>query len=418
MSLSLEHEGNKSTAKTKFLCRALSTGTHALSAIALRYLMKEISCGSIRFILPDGREIECFGPVSGPDAVVQFQSYFGVTRLLFGGYMGLGEGFIAGTWSTPSLRTLFRFGIANQEAFRKRLGGSSIARVIRKALRFVQRNSVSGSRRNIAFHYDLGNEFYKAWLDPSMTYSSGIFIDNSQTLNDAQREKCKRIVDKLEIKAHHNILEIGCGWGSLAEYIATETGAHVTAITISKEQHTFTVQRIKKAGLQDKVTVEMRDYRDVAGSYDRIVSVEMLEAVGEQNWWTFFNKINECLAHDGQAMLQVITVPDSRFQAYRKKSDIIQQRIFPGGMLLSPGEMKRQSGASGMTIKDTFYFGQSYGMTLDRWHDHFEQNWTGIKSLGFDEQFRRLWSYYLNYTAAGFHAGTINVGQFLIEKAR
>jgi cyclopropane-fatty-acyl-phospholipid synthase len=378
--------------------------------------MRGVQTGSIVFVLPDGREIRCRSDRSGPGAIMQFQSWSGIFRLFFGGYMGLGEGYLEDDWTTPSLRTVFQFGLANQESLKKQLSGTLPVRIVSRLMRLKRRNSVSGSRRNIAYHYDLGNAFYETWLDATMTYSSGLHVEAAKTLEEAQIAKYRRIVDRLQIGPDHRVLEIGCGWGGFAEFAARETGAFVTAITISQEQYDYAVERIARAGLQDRVDIQLRDYRDVTGQYDRVVSIEMLEAVGESYWPDYFHIVNQSLAPQGRAMVQVITVPDARFDNYRRKSDFIQRHIFPGGMLLSPGEMERQSETAGLVVEDAFYFGQSYGFTLDQWHDRFEQNWANIEKQGFDERFRRLWSYYLNYTAAGFHAGTIDVGQFLLTR--
>jgi cyclopropane-fatty-acyl-phospholipid synthase len=418
MSLSLDNGVAKQAPKHALHRRLPARAFHSISAFLLRRLTLGLEAGSIVFIMPDGREVHCRGRRDGPDAVMHFGSYAGIFRLCFGGYIGLGEGYVAGDWSTPSLRNVFQFGLANQESLQKRLSGTLAVLLLSKVLRVVHRNSISGSQRNIAFHYDLGNAFYERWLDPSMTYSSGIFDSETSTLEEAQVAKYRRIVDSLEIESHHRILEIGCGWGGFAEFVARETGALVTAITVSQEQYDYAVNRIARAGLQDRVDVQLKDYRALTGQYDRVVSIEMLEAVGEPYWPEYFRILNDSLAPDGQAMIQVITVPDHRFDFYRSESDFVQRHIFPGGMLISPGEMDRQSEAAGLLVKEASFFGRSYGRTLDQWHDRFSSEWPHIEALGFDGRFRRLWSYYLNYTAAGFHAGTINVGQFLLIKSR
>ena len=418
MSLSLERSVGKPASKLALHRRFLSWMIHSISSSLLHRLIHGLESGSIVFILPDGRQIICRAAQNGPEAVMHFQSYSGIFRLFFGGYMGLGEGYLAGAWATPSLRALFQFGIANQEPLKQQLSGKAPARLLQKLLRFAERNSRAGSRRNVAYHYDLGNAFYKTWLDKTMTYSSGLFQSKTITLEQAQIAKYRRIVEALQIESHHQVLEIGCGWGGFAEFVAQETGAAVTAITISREQHDYAAERIARAGLQDRVDIQLRDYRDLSGRYDRVVSIEMLEAVGEAYWADYFRIVKQSLADDGQAMVQVITVPDTRFDNYRRKSDFIQRHIFPGGMLLSPGEMDRQSAGAGLMINDAFFFGGSYGETLDRWHDRFAERWQDIEGQGFDDRFRRLWSYYLTYTAAGFHAGTIDVGQFLLTKSR
>ncbi|MFT5438945.1 MAG: cyclopropane-fatty-acyl-phospholipid synthase [Alphaproteobacteria bacterium] len=418
MTLSLDNGVAKQSPKFAALRWLPARAFHSISAYLLSRLTLGLEAGSIMFIMPDGRELHCRGQREGADAVMRFHSYAGIFRLCFGGYIGLGEGYVAGDWSTPSLRTVFQFGLANQESLEKRLSGKVAVRLLSKVLRIVHSNSMSGSRRNIAYHYDLGNAFYERWLDPSMTYSSGIFGTETTLLEEAQAAKYRRIVESLNIESHHRILEIGCGWGGFAEFVARETGASVTAITVSQEQYDYTVNRIARAGLQDQVDIQLKDYRALSGQYDRVVSIEMLEAVGETYWPGYFRIVNESLTEDGQAIIQVITVADERFDYYRSESDFVQRHIFPGGMLLSPGEMDRQSQAAGMVVKDAFFFGSSYGCTLDHWYDRFSGNWSHIETLGFDYRFCRLWSYYLNYTAAGFHAGTIDVGQFLLTKSR
>lgn len=413
MALTLDDDVVEQTTKRKTGWRL----TGRLMGRLLQGLMADLEFGSIRFILPGGRDVTCRGDEPGPNAVMQFGSYAGVLRLVFSGYVGLGEGYLAGDWSSPSIRTLFQFGIANQNGLRKRLSGKAPVRLLNRILRLMRKNSQSGSRRNIAHHYDLGNAFYETWLDSSMTYSSGLFAGSHDgTLEQAQAAKYRKIVDTLRIKPGDRVLEIGCGWGGFAEFAARGTGASVTAITISKEQYDYAVDRIARAGLTESVEIRLCDYRDLSGQFDHIVSIEMLEAVGEAYWPDYFQTLRQSLTDDGRAVVQVITVPDDRFENYRSKTDFIQRYIFPGGMLLSPGEMERQAESAGLGLKGAFYFGGSYAKTLDAWYDRFDENWSAVEALGFDDRFRRLWEYYLNYTAAGFHAGTIDVGQFVLTK--
>ena len=418
MSLRLEPSPGHSSSKKVRNIPVISWVIHTLCAFLLERLMKGLDAGRIRFIFPDGREIECWGKQRGPNADIQFHSYAGIFRLAFGGYTGLGEGYLAADWSTTSLRSIFQFGITNQESLRKRLAGAAPVLLLRKFLRFTERNTQKGSKRNIAHHYDLGNAFYEEWLDPSMTYSSALFEPDVKDLQDAQHAKYRRIVDQLDIQPHHRVLEIGCGWGGFAEFAAKETGASVTGITISREQFEYATDRIARAGLKERVQIELIDYREVSGEFDRVVSIEMLEAVGEAYWPDYFRVVSNSLKDDGKAMIQVITVPNDRFENYRRKSDFIQRYIFPGGMLISPDEMTNQASETGLTLDDTYFFGSSYGHTLDLWQDRFTERWTEIEKQGFDDRFRRLWEYYLNYTSAGFHAVTINVGQFHLTKTR
>lgn len=418
MSLRLEPSSENSSLKKSRNIPVVSWIIHSVCQFLLERLMRDLDAGRIRFVFPDGREIECLGVQRGPNADLKFHSYAGIFRLAFGGYTGLGEGYLAADWSTTSLRNLFQFGITNQDSLRKRLAGAAPVLLLRKFLRFTERNTQTGSKRNIAYHYDLGNAFYENWLDPSMTYSSALFEPGVKDLQDAQQAKYRRIVDQLDIQPHHRVLEIGCGWGGFAEFAARETGASITAITISQEQFDYATKRIANAGLQGRVQIELIDYRKVSGEFDRVVSIEMLEAVGEAYWPDYFRVVSNSLKIDGRAMIQVITVPDERFENYRRKTDFIQRYIFPGGMLISPGEMANQANETGLTIADAYFFGRSYGHTLDLWYDRFSERWTQIENQGFDDRFRRLWEYYLNYTSAGFHAGTISVGQFLLTKNR
>jgi cyclopropane-fatty-acyl-phospholipid synthase len=250
MSLSLDNGVAEQAPNIALHQRLLARAFRIVSAFLLRRLMLGLETGSIVFILPGDHEIHCPTGRNGPDAVMRFHSFAGIFRLCFGGYIGLGEGYVAGDWSTPSLRTVFGFGLANRESLQRRLSGTVVVRLTSAVLRITHRNSVSGSRRNIAYHYDLGNAFYEYWLDPSMTYSSGIFETETFTLEEAQVAKYRRIIDKLHLEPHHRVLEIGCGWGGFAEFVARETGASVTAITVSQEQYDYAVNRIARAGLR------------------------------------------------------------------------------------------------------------------------------------------------------------------------
>jgi len=382
----------------------------------LRRLAGSVERGSITFVFRDASELRVAGAHAGPHAVLHINKLRAVTRLLVDGYVGLAEGYLAEDWGTPSLEHLFDFGTANMGPLDQSLTGSNLSRLLHKGVGYLRRNSPVGSKRNIARHYDLGNRFFREWLDPSMAYSAALFETQGESLAEAQINKFRRIVRELEIGAGHRVLEIGCGWGGLATFIARETGAHVTAITISQEQFACARDRVAEAGLEALVDVQLRDYRDVVGTFDRIVSVEMLEAVGERYWSTYFDIVSRCLAPRGSAMIQVITVADERFAYYRHSVDFIQKYIFPGGMLLSPGMIRRHAEAAGLGYADALFFGESYARTLDIWHAAFQERWPAIETMGFDRRFKRMWEYYLAYTAAGFRAGSINVGQFRLTK--
>jgi len=383
----------------------------------LRQLTATLQGGRVTFVLSSGRQIQCDSGVAGPEAILYLHSLNALRRLLTAGYIGLAEGYMAAEWSTPSLRQLFDFGTANETCLNQTLKGNWAVRLAHMATHRYRRNSRRGSRKNITRHYDLGNAFFSRWLDPSMTYSAALFRkDGAETLLEAQNSKYQRIITELGIETHHRVLEIGCGWGGFAEKCASETGAHVTAITVSPEQKKYAAERLETAGLTDRTDVQLRDYRDVDGQFDRIVSIEMLEAVGEAYWPTYFGVLANRLKSGGRAMVQVITVPDAGFDSYRNGVDFIQRHIFPGGMLLSPGKIEENALAAGLEIGDEFYFGGDYARTLDAWADTFQKQWPQIVAHGFDDRFKRTWEYYLGYSAAGFRAGKIDLGQFCFSK--
>ena len=277
-------------------------------------------------------------------------------------------------------------------------------------------NSRKGSRRNISQHYDLGNNFYRRWLDESLTYSSAIFDRPDEPLVTAQSNKYRHLSQMANVRPGQHVLEIGCGWGGFASYLAKEHDCKVTAVTISNEQYDFARQRIQADGLNEKVEILRRDYRDIEGSFDRVVSIEMLEAVGLRYWPVFFEKLRNSLKPGGIAALQVITIADHAWDDYSKNTEFIQRHIFPGGMLPSPEIIAQQSARAGLNYQEDKDFGWHYGETLRRWRDSFDAAWPSIAPLGFDEHFRRLWTYYLAYCEAGFNVGRIDVKQFALQR--
>lgn len=372
--------------------------------------------GGITLITPDGSLISHAGVEPGPAATVAIHRWRALRRLLTRGGIGLAEGYMDGDWTTPDLTAVVEFGVRNAEALSGRLAGNWLAKGLAALRHRLRANSRSGSRRNIAYHYDLGNAFYGEWLDETMTYSSALFTAPGLDLGDAQREKYRRIVDTLGIRPGDQVLEIGCGWGGFAQFAAQVAGARVTAITISAEQAHFARERMRAAGLDDRVDIRFIDYRDVSGTFDKIVSIEMLEAVGEEHWPAYFRTLHDRLKPGGAALVQVITVPDERFATYRRRVDFIQRYIFPGGMLLSPGRIRAAGAAAGLALREIHAFGQSYAETLRRWNEHFQARWDRIRALGFDERFRRMWTYYLNSCEACFRGGATDVGQFLLVR--
>lgn len=382
----------------------------------LQRLTQGCQAGRVTVRFADGRVVRCGGDGAGPQAIIEIHRLRALRRLLAGGFLGLAEGYMAGDWSTPSLGDVLDFGAANAAALNRTLTGGRWHRATHALMHFARRNSRTGSRRNIARHYDLGNDFYAAWLDPGMTYSAALFEAPGQTLDQAQAAKNRRILDVLALGPGDHILEIGCGWGGFAEFAAREAGAKVTAITISKAQHDYARARIGAAGLGEHVDVRLADYRDVTGRFDRVVSIEMLEAVGEAYWPRFFATVSARLRPGGSALLQAITVPDQRFSGYRKTVDFIQKYIFPGGMLPCPGIIRAEAARAGLAHAGDFCFGASYARTLDHWRTGFHGRWPAIAVQGFDRRFKRMWDYYLASTAAGFRAGIIDVGQYHLVK--
>ena len=348
--------------------------------------------------------------------VIRSRAFF---RAIAGGAMGLARSYVDGDWETPDLSAVLNLAAINQEDFRRRRGNSPLVNALNRVRYFRHRrrkNSLSGSQRNIAQHYDLGNNFYNLWLDRSMNYSAGLFLGGANDLAMAQEAKCRRLAEALNIRPGMRVLEIGCGWGGFAEMVARDFDCHVTAVTISKAQYEYACERIARNGLSDKVDVRFQDYRDLNGQYDRIASIEMFEAVGEKYWPTFMKKISDCLSRDGLIGLQVITIEEGRYERYRRSADFIQHYIFPGGMLPSEKVLQATLSAADLELKNRFAFGASYAETLFCWRNRFEEAWEEISSLGFDAPFRRVWRYYLAYCEAGFRSGSLDVGQYVIAK--
>lgn len=372
--------------------------------------------GRLEVRLRDGRCFIVNSCEPGPHGVIEVINDRFARRLLFGGGIGFAEGYLEGEWTTPDLRSLLALAAENNPHLGESLRGQRTMRLLQNIGHALRRNSRRGSRRNIEHHYDLGNAFYETWLDRSMTYSSAIFEGHDKPLEEAQIAKYRSLAELSRIKPDHNVLEVGSGWGGFAEYAAKEIGCHITGITISREQFDYASQRAFEEGIADKVTFELRDYRDVEGRFDRVASIEMFEAVGEEYWPAFFGKIRETLKPGGFAGLQVITIAEHAFEGYRRGTDFIQRYIFPGGVLPSKTALAREIEGAGLSWRETFAFGQDYAKTLARWHARFEEAWPQIAELGFDDRFRRMWSYYLAYCEAGFRSGNTDVIQMTVAR--
>ncbi len=396
----------------------LASLTAAMPAVlrgALAYGTR-IERGSLTVSLPNGESYLFRGARSGPDAVFQVKDFAFARRLALGGDIGFAEAYLNGEWDTPNLARFLELFATNYSAIETMLAGKPLARLWQILRHFLNRNTRAGSRRNIHAHYDLGNRFYSSWLDESMTYSSGIYAPGDNDLMSAQTRKYRELAEKTGIRAGDRVLEIGCGWGGFAEFAAAEIGARVTGLTISKEQYDFAVARIAKAGLNDRVEIKLLDYRDEGGTYDRIASIEMFEAVGEQYWPTYFQQVRDRLRDGGTAGLQVITIRDESFRFYKREMDFIRAYIFPGGMLPTPTHMRDLGRKFGVPMVNEREFGLDYAQTLADWRDRFRIAWPHLMPLGFDERFRRMWEYYLAYCEAGFRSGNIDVRQMVFAK--
>lgn len=368
-------------------------------------------------LLPDGERLSAHGAAGDrPHGVLQLHRWGALRRLLLGGSIGLAEAYIDGDWDSPDLPALLEIGVHNEPAFGAAVEGLAPIRLLHRLRHLLRRNTRRGSRANITRHYDLGNDFYAAWLDQDMTYSSALFTSSEQPLQDAQQAKYRRLAEQLDLRPGLHLLEIGCGWGTFAVQVAARYGCRVTALTLSAAQAAFTRERVRAVGLDDQVEVRIEDYRDVRGQYDRIASIEMFEAVGEAYWPAFFAAVRDRLRAGGVAGLQVITIDDERFESYRRNADFIQTHIFPGGMLPSPSVLAGRIADAGLRVVDRFRFGESYAVTLARWQERFQSAWPQIGRLGYDEHFKRTWEYYLAYCEAGFRAGSIDVWQLRIDK--
>lgn len=377
---------------------------------------QKIKSGRLEIILPDGRIFEATGAHPGPIAVLHVHNDDLFARLIRDGYLGFSEAYLDGWWSTPDLQSFMDLVNSDNDDMYNGYPGQSLVQLYEKLRFWLQRNHRAQARKNISYHYDLGNEFYGLWLDETMTYSSALFETGQESLESAQTAKYKQMVDEMGARPGDHILEIGCGWGGFAEYAARERGLSVTCLTISEEQFKFAVDRIEKAGLSDHVTFKLQDYRDEEGLYDGVVSIEMFEAVGEKYWPVYFDRLKERLKPGKSATLQVITVDDKRWEVYRNDVDFIQKYIFPGGMLPSPSALKAEVVRAGLGVEKTVEFGQSYAITLKRWHETFNEKWDQISALGFDDRFRRMWNYYLTSCAAAFETANCDVTQITVKR--
>lgn len=389
----------------------LSGDASGLRLAPLRRLLSRVRAGRLLLILPDGARLQAQGAAPGPSAELRLHRWRPWLRLLLQGDLGLAWSYRDGDWSTPDLLALLSFGLANEAALDGAIAAPAPARWLARLLHRLNANTRRGSRHNIAAHYDLGNRFYERWLDGSMLYSSALYEGPADPLEAAQARRLERILALLDVRPGQRVLEIGCGWGTLAATLARR-GAEVVGVTLSAEQLAFARERAAAWGVADRVDLRLQDYRDVEGRYDRVVSIEMIEAVGEAYWPVYFATLRERLKPGGVAVLQAITIDERRFERYRDNPDFIQRCIFPGGMLPSPERMAQQARQAGLRLSTELRFGHSYARTLADWRRRFQADWPAIEAQGFDARFKRLWEYYLGYCEAGFLAGRVDVGLY------
>ena len=357
------------------------------------------------------------GVLPGPSAQIRLLKKKCLDDFFLKGDLGWAESYIESNWESSNLSDFLEWGAKNFHEFSKYIRGKWFIILYLRLKHYLNRNSKIGSKKNISFHYDLGNSFYEKWLDKSMTYSSGMFKKESDDLYNAQLNKYRNLAKITDIKNNDKVLEVGCGWGGFSCFLAKNFSADVTAITISKKQYEKVKEKVFKEKLTEKINVKLTDYREIKGLYDKIVSIEMFEAVGEKYWSKYFEVLGSNLKYNGAIGLQTITIEDKFFKKYRKFPDFIQTYIFPGGMLPSIEEMSKVLKSKGLSIEKKQMFGNDYAKTLKMWSKSFENSWENIKKEGFNDAFRRMWRYYLGYCEGGFKSGNINVGQFLIKKS-
>jgi len=379
-------------------------------------LAKRMKNGRLDFVLPDGRRFRAEGLNPGPMAEIHVREPDVFARLIREGDLGFCEAYLENGWATPDLQAVMDVVQAGNNEVLDGFPGFALVRGYERLRFWLHGNSRRQARKNIAAHYDLGNAFYRLWLDDSMTYSSALFRSGQESLETAQEAKYASLVDRMGVAPGDHVLEIGCGWGGFAEYAAARRGLRVTCLTISQAQFDFATARIKAAGLAERVTIKLQDYRDERGVYDGIASIEMFEAVGEKYWPLYFATLRERLKPGRQATLQIITIGDDRFALYRRSVDFIQKYIFPGGMLPSPSALRAEIARAGLVFQHSVEFGQSYSQTLRRWYDTFNARWPQVQAMGFDDRFRRMWNLYLTSCAGAFQGGNCDVTQLTVKR--
>ncbi len=373
--------------------------------------LDHLDTGTLELTTPDGKTRVFEGKNPGESANIELRDWRVVSNMVRKGDIGFAEDYRAGNWETDNLTALATIGLINRRALDRLVTGNNFSRTLSMLSYLLRLNSLKGSKKNIHAHYDLGNDFYKLWLDPSMTYSAAIYKNQSESLEQAQHNKYDRILDCLD-QSSGSLLEVGCGWGGFAERAQDKGDFGIKGVTLSEEQHGYATDR-----LGNKADIVLEDYRHQHGKFDNIVSIEMFEAVGERYWPTYFNKIGDLLSKNGKAVIQTITMNEQDFPRYRRGGDFIRSYIFPGGMLPSPSRFREEAAKAGLKTGNEFAFGQDYGKTLEIWLQDFDAKYDEVKALGFDEGFIRLWRFYLAACIAGFRTGRTDVMQMELSHA-
>ncbi len=372
--------------------------------------------GEIEVNFPSGKTSVYKGIYKGYKAHIKINNYRFFKKLLKKGSVGFAESYMDKDFESNNLSNLLLFAHQNELSYLKKKNAKWIYNFFIKLGHYLNQNTKKGSKKNISSHYDLGNNFYKYWLDESMTYSSALFKNDQDDLNKAQLNKYIGIAEPLQLNECSKLLEIGCGWGGFSTFVAKRYGTKVKAITISEEQYNFASEKISKEGLNEKITIEMRDYRDIQEKYTNIVSIEMFEAVGKEYWLQFFEKIKNSLNDNGLATMQIITIDETKANYYQNNPDFIQQYIFPGGVLPSKNQLINITRLIGLKFNEYKSFNTSYAKTLEIWNKRFQDSWNHISEQGFSLRFKRMWEYYFCYCQAGFVSGSTDVSQFLLKK--
>jgi cyclopropane-fatty-acyl-phospholipid synthase len=396
---------------------ATSALPRGLAARTFFRVLSRLSAGRLAVTTPDGNCRVFAGADPGPVADLEIRDWKAVGRIVRGAEIGVAECWRDGLIATSDMTAFLELCVANEKALAEVFYGNPVVALFFRISHLLRANTRAGSRKNIHAHYDLGNAFYRLWLDRTMTYSSGLFTEgHADTLEAAQEAKYERMLETLGVTAGHHVLEIGCGWGGFAEYAARTRGCRVTGITISRAQLDYAQERIRAAGLGHLVELRFQDYRDLEGQYDRIVSIEMFEAVGERWWPSYFRTVRERLVPGGRACIQAITIDEAAFARYRRSSDFIREYIFPGGMLASVTRMGDEARAAGLRAHEPFRFGRHYAETLRRWLARVNESAGAIRALGFDDRFLALWRFYLHYCEVGFNSGRTDVIHLEVER--